>query len=271
MILVRRLSISYLCFVGVLLLFIGMNAQAGVPEAWAEKEKAAGQEIYIPGVRLVRPEEIGGTTGDALATLGVDLAYVTEITKPGNGKYTCTPLSEAERLQSARIITASLKKLGGDGVRKLGLKYVLLCETAQAGGRDIGGIPVPPIRLLMLAAGSISDAYRGRIFFHELYHYIDFTMRGGLKDMAWDKQFGTGYGGGYGTPDGASSALGGGAAGFASRYAQTLPEEDRAEVFSFLMTDAQALKTYAAQKQDKVLQAKIAYIETVIQNQLEIK
>ncbi|HRQ61852.1 MAG TPA: hypothetical protein PLO23_10155 [Alphaproteobacteria bacterium] len=241
-----------------MLLLFSLPAMAA--DNWAEREAAAAKELYIPGVRLVSP-----------GVLGVDLAYVTEVTKPGNGKYTCTPMAQAARDGAVRVITASLQKLGAANVQSMGLKYVLLCDTAQAGGRDIGGIPVPPIKLLMLAAGgSGSDAYRERIFFHELYHYLEFTKRGGLQDAAWDKQF-DGYGGGYGTPDASSSQLGGGAGGFASAYAQTLPEEDRAEIFSFLMSDAQGLKALATKNQDKVLQAKIAYIETVMKTQFGMK
>ena len=71
-----------------------------------------------------------------------------------------------------------------ESVRKLGLRFVILCGAAKEGERPIGGINVPPLNLLMLEVGPSLE----RTTLHELYHLAE-SRYNTLADADWDRQF----------------------------------------------------------------------------------
>jgi hypothetical protein len=220
---------------------------------WAAKESAAAKELYIPEIQLVSPDMVSGEAANNLRRSNVALAYVETTVNPG--KYTCTALNKSTLQEAANGVAASLGKLSDAAISKIGLRYVLLCGEAQAGGRMIGGIPVPPLKTLMLSMGGNDPAYQSHIFFHELFHYMEFTQNRSTNDPNWNAKFK-----GYGSADSAWK-LGSGSDGFVSAYAQSSPEEDRAEVFAHLMSAPATLRRYADSRNDAVLNEKISYIK----------
>ena len=236
--------------VAALFFYAALPAQAA---DWAAKERAAAKALYIPELKLVSPDMVSGDAAEALRRSNVALAYVETTVNPG--KYTCTALSQSTLKEAANGVAASLGKLSDAAISQIGLRYVLLCGEAKAGGRMIGGIPVPPLKTLMLSMGGNDPAYQSHIFFHELFHYMEFTQNRSTNDPRWNAKF-TGYGS-------ANTAwkLGSGSAGFVSAYAQSSPEEDRAEVFAHLMSAPATLRRYADSRKDAVLNEKISYIK----------
>src|SRR5215207_8766742 len=153
-------------------------------------EQQAAKETYIDGLRLLNV----GTQEPRLTTLGINLGYVETDTRPGGGKYFCGALSQNDARAAARPITMALLKLPDASLKNLRLRYLILCSSAMAGGQRIGGIPVPPLDLLMLDIGESSNntTYLQHIFLHELYHLIEFRFNT-YQDPEWQKQFGAGY------------------------------------------------------------------------------
>lgn len=244
------LKFSSIIFSLFLLVCTPLFAQAA---DWAAKESAAAKELYIPEIKLVSPDMVSGEAATNLRRSNVTLAYVETTVNPG--KYTCTALNKSALKEAANGVADALGKLSDAAISKIGLRYVLLCDEAKAGGRMIGGIPVPPLKTLMLSMGGNDPSYQSHIFFHELFHYMEFIQNRSTNDPIWNEKFK-----GYGSADSAWK-LGSGSSGFVSAYAQSSPEEDRAETFAHLMSAPATLRRYADSRNDTVLNEKIAYIK----------
>jgi len=236
-----KIVFMILCFV---VLASSYSAQA---RDWDQLEAQAGKALFIPELKLVRRD----------APHGVLFAYVEQDVNPG--KYSCTSMDGSQAAQAADALEHSVAAVGETALSRGNLKYVLLCDQSYAQGNAIGGIPVPPLKVLMLSVGGAGDEYAQRLFCHELYHYLEFVLARGIRDAQWDQRF-SGYEGGYGQMNGGKGRMGSGDTGFVSAYAQTLAEEDRAEIFSFMMADPQGLRNYVRTHNDSVLREKVEYV-----------
>ncbi|MBB2487276.1 hypothetical protein H5407_18740 [Mitsuaria sp. WAJ17] len=104
---------------------------------------------------------------------------------------------------------------------------------------------------------------------HELYHLIEERLFGDFyyRDPAWLalNPEGLGYGQGGATAyGGVFHNLGHPAPGLVSRYAQYGPEEDKAEVFGWLMTPGYAGRVKAWSEQDLTLAAKRRFMMALV-------
>jgi hypothetical protein len=228
----------------------------GSTAAWAQTsaEQMAAKATYIDGLRLLNSAE----KSSRLALLGIDLAYVENDSRPGGGKYLCGALSRDVTRAAGSAIASALSKLSDAALSKLGLKYVVLCSRVLAGGQAVGGIPVPPLNLLMLNVDEHggNTPYQQYIFLHELYHLIEFKFNS-YQDAEWQQLFGAAYANSY---EGKlkRSAIGSGKRGFLNAYAETYPHEDRAELFASLLLDPAGV--FAQMRDDVLLQKKVRYM-----------
>ena len=208
-------------------------------------DQDAARETMIDGLRVVSGVSVGG----------VRMAYVENDTKPGGGAYTCGGLTRDDALGAATTVASALDALPGEALSRLRLRYVVLCHEAHAAGQRIGGIPVPPLNLLMLDVADDGGALRHRTL-HELYHLAEY--RGGsVNDAGWNAQF-TGYNNSY--PGMLRrSPIGGGKPGFVNAYAETFPHEERAELFAFLVLERAAMASHL-RGADDVLRKKARYV-----------
>jgi len=219
-------------------------------------EQQAARETYIDGLHLLE----AAAQEPRLATLGIHLGYVEQDTRPGGGKYFCGAMSRDESRSAGRIITTALLKLPDASLRKLRLRYVILCSRAMAAGQRIGGIPVPPLDLLMLDVGESGSntLHLQHGFLHELYHLIEFRFNT-YQDTEWQKRFGAGYANSY---DGrmAQSPIGSGKRGFLNAYAETYPHEERAELFASLLLSPAEVVAHIKATNDQLLKEKALYL-----------
>ncbi len=230
-----------------------LPAQAQTPD-----EIKAAEETYIPGLKLY--------PAPTLESQGLRIAYVSETVQPGNGRYTCGGLNVSQVQEAATVAIAALKKIPAVAWPKINMKYLLLCSETRAGDRAIGGIPVPPIQLLMLATGA--DPARSRFAYtlvHELFHMAE-MQNGGLNDTAWDSRF-TGYDNSYG-PTAGQTQLGSGGAGFINGYGKSFAHEERAEIFALHILSSQVLQQFVSQQRDAALQDKINAVRVKAQQML---
>ncbi len=105
---------------------------------------------------------------------------------------------------------------------------------------------------------------------HEFYHVIEHRLFKDFyfRDPAWLalNPPGTEYGQGGATAYGKQfENLGHPAAGLVSRYAGYGPEEDKAEVFGWMMTPGYAARLDGWAKQDSALAAKLAWMQQLLQ------
>jgi hypothetical protein len=218
-------------------------------------ERQASQETDIAGLRLV-----GDPAPDArLDRLGIYFGYLEEDTNPGGGKYFCGALSHADGVRTGAIIARGLRHIPDAALEKLRLRYVILCSEMRAIGRRIGGIPVPPLDLLMLNVG---DGTRTRALehgcLHELYHLTEYRFHSD-RDREWDERFGGGYVKTYaGFLE--NPTIGSGGRGFLNAYATTFPHEERAELFASLLLAPDEVARYIDEEGDARLRSKARFV-----------
>jgi hypothetical protein len=168
---------------------------------------------------------------------------------------------------SAGSVDAALVVLGQElgrysrrCLRAIRFRRVLLCEGLAESGQEIPSLPNYEQSLLLDVRGPAP--FLRRLLHHELLHFLDFADDGELaRDPAWERL----------NPPGFSYGLGGRAMrqpgsarfttetpGFLSRYATSAVEEDKAEVFAFLSTAPEQVRS--VMKRDVVVRAKVAAI-----------
>jgi hypothetical protein len=154
------------------------------------------------------------------------------------GQYSCGGVEE-EAVRPWLDLTARELALHSPAlVRHSGTRWVVFCRDLRQGGQARAAIPNGPAGTLLVDPGPFADEddFR-RYLHHELFHMIDFADGRSRVDAEWTALNGPGaaYGRGGRWAQGASSSLGSGAAGFVTEYAASAVEEDKAEVFRFLV------------------------------------
>jgi len=225
---------------------------AGACLAQLPDDAQAARETEFDGLKLLAAAD----QDRRLAGLGTYFAYVVTDTRPGDGSYLCGSMSRDDVLSAAGTVAAALQAIPDSSLARLRVKYIVLCGRALAGGQSIGGIPVPPLNLLMLDAGGDTAALQHRTL-HELYHMIEYRF-GAIGDSAWLGQFG-GYSNSY---PGLlrRSPIGSGKPGFINAYGETHPYEDRAELFAFLLLAPREVSAQIRRGGDTVLKQKAEYL-----------
>jgi hypothetical protein len=152
------------------------------------------------------------------------------------------------------VVRASLAHLPQAALQTAGLDYVLLCSQVLAAGRPVGGIPMPPLKLLMLATGNTAgDAPRlEATTLHEFWHLAE-QAAGVFTQPDWDAEY-RGYRNQYGN---SATRFGSGEAGFINAYAQSFPHEDRAELFALFSLYPQEVIAWLQQSGDVEVSRKL--------------
>lgn len=205
----------------------------------------AAQDTEIQNLLLLEP------------AFGISFGYVEKDTNPGGGKYLCGGMTTNEARTAAGVVRSAFGKMPSPALAKAQLKYIILCSRAEVSGQAIGGIPVPPLNLLMLAMkGSQSDGEH--LTFHELYHLLEYRFNT-FSDAIWQSRFPSGYANSY-AGHATLSSIGSGQTGFLNSYSETFPHEDRAELFSSLLLEAPKVAAQINSKNDTVLREKVIYL-----------
>lgn len=251
----RRLRVVVLAGISLVACHDAKRDSASAKPKNPSAEQAA-KETEIEALRLLDDPSPEGR----LTKLGVSLGYVEETTHPGGGQYLCGGLTSDESRAAGTVVATALARLPDASLERLGLRYVILCGQAMAGSRRIGGIPVPPLNLLMLDVGASgrNQAYLQHLFLHELYHLIEYRFNT-FNDADWQARFGTGYASGYGS-EGTQSTIGSGKRGFLNSYSETFPHEDRAELFALLLLEPAAVDAHIQTAGDDPLRQKVQYM-----------
>jgi len=178
-----------------------------------------------------------------------------------HGPVTGRPPPVAAAAAAATVVAGELGRFPPRALRGARFRRVLLCAKLAEGGAPIPSLPNYQQTLLLDVASP--PEFLRRLLHHELLHFIDFADDDQvLVDPAWEalneRYFVYGVGGRAMREPG-SSRLARDLPGFVSRYATAALEEDKAEVFSFLMTAPGDVAALAAA--DPVLRRKVAAIE----------
>jgi len=178
-----------------------------------------------------------------------------------DGSVHCEPAPRAHLSPAMAVVRSELARYEARFISATRLKRVLFCEHLREGDIDVPSLPNYE-RSLLLDADTDASFLR-RLVHHEVFHFADYADDGELgRDPAWerlnDRWFSYGFGGRF-LRDGDASHFSEDRAGFVNRYATSALEEDKAEVFSFMMTEPRRLRQLA--ERDAIVSAKIDAVE----------
>ena len=161
--------------------------------------------------------------------------------------------------QKYQIIQKNLNKYDQKFLKKINLKYIVLCEDLSISKINTAGIPDNIMKTLILDV-KFNEDYFERVIHHEVFHIINDSFKQLFDEEIWSnfniKEFK------YAECSTCTDKLGlntyTNTKGFFSEYSQSTASEDMAEVFSHMMMGIN-LKNL-----DPILEKKINFIKTNI-------
>ena len=158
-----------------------------------------------------------------------------------------------------QIISNNLKIYSKEFLRKINLKYIVMCENLSISGINTAGIPDHLMKTLIIDL-KFNEKYFERVIHHELFHIINDGFKDLFDEDEWKKFNEPNFK--YADCSTCSKKLGldtyKNTNGFFTEYSMTIPSEDMAEVFSHLITG-----NYK-NLEDKILNKKIKFIKDIL-------
>ena len=169
---------------------------------------------------------------------------------------TCTNSDKQTYDEKFKIISKNLNKYSKKVLKKINLKYIVMCENLSISGINTAGIPDHLMKTLILDL-KFDERYFERVIHHELFHIINDGFKDLFNEDEWkkfnDKSFK------YEECSTCTKKLGlntyRNTKGFFSEYSKTIPSEDMAEVFSHLISNKYK------DTNDNILNKKIKFIK----------
>ena len=162
------------------------------------------------------------------------------------------------------LIYKNLNKYSYDFLKKINLKYIVLCENLSISGINTAGIPDNVMKTLILDI-KFNQKYFERVIHHEVFHIINDQHKELFNENEWKKFNDLKFK--YARCSTCTENLGldkyKETKGFFTEYSKSTASEDMAEVYSHIIyLDAEKIKQI--QKLDVILNKKITYIESKI-------
>ena len=158
-----------------------------------------------------------------------------------------------------QVISKNLNRYSKEFLRKINLKYIVMCENLSISGINTAGIPDHVMKTLIIDL-KFNEKYFERVIHHELFHIVNDGFRDLFDEDEWKKFNEPNFK--YADCSTCSKKLGldtyKATNGFFTEYSMTIPSEDMAEVFSHLITG-----NYK-NLNDKILSKKIKFIKNIL-------
>ena len=158
------------------------------------------------------------------------------------------------------IVEKNLNKYKADFLIKNNLKFIILCENLTVSSISTGGVPNILKRSLILDI-NFNQKHFERMIHHEFFHMIHAKHNQIFDETLWSKFNKTSfkYAECSTCSDRTDLSLYKDTDGFLTEYSKSIPSEDMAEIFSFLMTNRELVKKKV--EDDLILKNKVNYIE----------
>ena len=167
----------------------------------------------------------------------------------------CTNSDKQTYDDQYQIISKNLNRYSKDFLKKINLKYIVMCEDLSISGINTAGIPDHLMKTLIIDL-KFNSKYFERVIHHELFHIINDGFKELFNENEWKKLNDPKFK--YADCSTCSKKLGldtyKNTDGFFSEYSMTIPSEDMAEVYSHLITGN--FKT----SNDEILNKKVDFI-----------
>ena len=148
----------------------------------------------------------------------------------------CFKSSKQDLDKKYKIIEKNLNRYSQNFLKKINLKYIVMCEDLSISGIKTAGIPDNIMKTLIVDI-KFNDKYFERVLHHEVFHIINDSYKNIFDEKIWSRfnpkefkyakcstcteKIGLDT---YSKPD-----------GFITEYSRSTASEDMAEVFSHLM------------------------------------
>ena len=168
----------------------------------------------------------------------------------------CTNSDKKTYDEKYQIISKNLNRYSKEFLRKINLKYIVMCENLSISGINTAGIPDHIMKTLIIDL-KFNEKYFERVIHHELFHIINDGFKDLFDEEEWKKFNQPNFK--YADCSTCSKKLGletyKKTNGFFTEYSMTIPSEDMAEVFSHLMIGS------SPNNRDPILEKKIKFIK----------
>ncbi len=230
---------------------------AAVDESRLEAlDEATRRELAAQGF-LPRGEPLAPQVEALVAERGLRLPL-------SHGTVTCGPPRDADLAKARAALSRELLRYPTGFLRKARLRRVLFCEGLEENEKPIPSLPNYQSTLIVDVDGS--DTFLARLVHHEVFHFVDFADDGVVvRDPSWERLNRADFryeGGGRVVRD-PEATQPVGPEGFVTRYATSALEEDKAEIFAWLMNDKALVAGKCAS--DPVLRAKVDHLDALVQ------
>ena len=156
-----------------------------------------------------------------------------------------------------KIIQKNLNRYNKKFLKKINLKYIVLCEDLSISKINTAGIPDNVMKTLILDI-KFNKKYFERVIHHEVFHIINDSYKEIFDEKIWSNLNVNEFK--YAECSTCTDKLGLDTyldtKGFLTEYSQSTASEDMAEVFSHLMIG------YKQENIDPILEKKIQFIKT---------
>ena len=177
-----------------------------------------------------------------------------------NKNITCDKVDIDNLNSKFSVIEKNLNLYNSNFLKKIKLKYIVFCENLIVSGINTGGIPDNKNRTLILDI-NFKQKYFERMIHHEIFHMIQNSHSNVFDENKFSSfnKASFNYAKCSTCTDKLNLDLYKDTNGFLTEYSKSIPSEDMAEIFSFLMTDKNIIKEKI--KNDKILSNKVNYIK----------
>jgi hypothetical protein len=162
-----------------------------------------------------------------------------------------------------QTISKNLSIYSKEFLKKINLKYIVMCENLSISGINTAGIPDYIMKTLIIDL-KFNEKYFERVIHHELFHIINDGFKDLFDEDEWKKFNNPNFK--YADCSTCSKKLGldtyKNTNGFFTEYSMTTPSEDMAEVYSHLISGDYKISN------DTILNKKIKFIKDKL-NQID--
>ena len=172
-----------------------------------------------------------------------------------NNNINCYNSNKKDLDDKYKIVKKNLDRYNHKFLKKINLKYIVLCEDLSISKINTAGIPDHIMKTLILDI-NFNQNYFERVIHHEVFHVINDSYKNLFDEKVWsdfnDKEFK------YAKCSTCTDKLGldtyTNTMGFFTEYSRSTASEDMAEVFSHLMVKSNL------ENIDPILEKKIQFI-----------
>jgi hypothetical protein len=176
----------------------------------------------------------------------------------------CLSSNKKDLERKYKIIYKNLSRYSYDFLKKINLKYIVLCEDLSISGINTAGIPDNIMKTLILDI-KFNEDYFERVIHHEVFHVMYLQHKEIFNEEDWIK---------FNNPkfkyakcstctDKLDLETYNKTNGFFTEYSKSTPSEDMAEVYSHIIFLSKK-EINQIRKLDSILDNKISYIENKI-------